>query len=123
MANFDNVVGLAKDIAETAGKTAERVVGISKLKLRVSQINSEIKKAYEKLGSAVYNMKKANYEDDGLIASVVEEVDDLHAERAKVEAKIASLKKQVICNTCGAKNPEDAVYCVKCGSRFENTEE
>ena len=88
MANFDNVVGLAKDIAETAGKTAERVVGISKLKLRVSQINSEIKKAYEKLGSAVYNMKKANYEDDGLIASVVEEVDDLHAERAKVEAKL-----------------------------------
>ena len=123
MSAFDDVVDKAKDIAETAGKKAEKVVEVSKLKLRVSQINSEAKKAYEKLGSAVYHMKKANYEDEGLIASVVEEVDELYAERAKIEARLASLKNQVICDTCGAKNPEDAVYCVKCGSRLFDTEE
>ncbi len=123
MSAFDDVVDKAKDIAETAGKKAEKVVEVSKLKLRVSQINSEAKKAYEKLGSAVYHMKKANYEDEGLIASVVEEVDGLYAERAKIEARLASLKNQVICDTCGAKNPEDAVYCVKCGSRLFDTEE
>ncbi len=123
MSAFDDVVDKAKDIAETAGKKAEKVVEVSKLKLRVSQINSEAKKAYEKLGSAVYHMKKANYEDEGLIASVVEEVDELYAERAKIEARLASLKNQVICDTCGAKNPEDAVYCVKCGNRLFDTEE
>ncbi len=123
MSAFDDVVDKAKDIAETAGKKAEKVVEVSKLKLRVSQINSEAKKAYEKLGSAVYHMKKANYEDEGLIASVVEEIDGLYAERAKIEARLASLKNQVICDTCGAKNPEDAVYCVKCGSRLFDTEE
>ena len=123
MSAFDDVVDKAKDIAETAGKKAEKVVEVSKLKLRVSQINSEAKKAYEKLGSAVYHMKIANYEDEGLIASVVEEVDGLYAERAKIEARLASLKNQVICDTCGAKNPEDAVYCVKCGSRLFDTEE
>ena len=123
MSAFDDVVDKAKDIAETAGKKAEKVVEVSKLKLRVSQINSEAKKVYEKLGSAVYHMKKANYEDEGLIASVVEEVDGLYAERAKIEARLASLKTQVICDTCGAKNPEDAVYCVKCGSRLFDTEE
>jgi ribosomal protein L40E len=123
MSTFDNVLDKAKDIAETAGKKAEKVVEISKLKLRVSQINSEAKKAYEKLGSAVYHMKKANYEDEGLIASVVEEVDELYAERAKVEARLASLQNQVICSTCGAKNPEDAVFCVKCGNRLFETGE
>lgn len=122
MATFDDVVDKAKDFAETAGKTAEKVVEVSKLKLQVSQINSEIKRAYEKLGSAVYHMKKADYEDDGLISSVVEEIDSLFAEKDSVEAKLAALRNQLICTTCGAKNPKDALYCVKCGSRLQDEE-
>lgn len=122
MATFDDVVDKAKDLAETAGKKAERVVEVSKLKLQVSQINADIRRAYEKLGSAVYNMKKANYEDEELIASVVEEIDDLVEDRASTEAKLAVLKNQVICDTCGAKNPQEAVYCVKCGSRLVDAE-
>ena len=122
MATFDDVVDKAKDFAETAGKTAEKVVEVSKLKLQVSQINSEVKRAYEKLGSAVYHMKKANYEDEGLIASVVEEIDGLFADKDAVEAKLAALRNQMICDTCGAKNPKDAVYCVKCGSRLQDEE-
>ncbi len=124
MATFDDVVDRAKDFAETAGKKAERVLEISKLKLQVSQISSDIKQAYAKLGNAVYNMKKANYEDEGLIKSVVEEIDTLFAARAATEAKLAALRNQVICDTCGAKNAEDAVYCNKCGSRLvDNAEE
>jgi ribosomal protein L40E len=122
MATFDDVVDKAKDFAETAGKKAERVVEISRLKLQVSQINSDIRRAYEKLGSAVYNMKKANYEDADLISSVVEEIDGLVEDRASTEAKLAALKNQVVCDTCGAKNPQEAVYCVKCGSRLMDAE-
>lgn len=123
MSTFDNVVDMAKDLAGTAGKKAEKVVELSKLKLRVSQINSEVKKAYEKLGSGVYHMKKTGYEDEGLIDSVVEEIDTLAAERTRVEEKIAKLKEQVVCETCGAKNKKEAVYCIMCGSRIQDAEE
>ncbi len=123
MATFDDVVDKAKDIAECAGKKAEKVVEVSKLKLQVSQINSEVRHAYEKLGRAVYNMKKADYEDAGLIDSVTEEIDGLFSEKEKIELKIASLKNQVLCSTCGAKNSSDAVYCVKCGCRLNSEEE
>ncbi len=123
MATIDDVVDRAKDLAGIAEKKAEKVVELSKLKIRVSQLNSDIKKAYEKLGSAVYHMKKADYKDEELISSVAEEIDDLIAEKAKAEAKIALLKNQTVCSTCGAKNPSDAVYCVKCGSRLNSEEE
>lgn len=123
MATFDDVVDKAKDLAETVGKQTEKVVEISKLKLQVSQVNSDVKHAYEKLGSAIYNMKKANYEDEGLIASVVEEIDGLMEERVRAEAKLATLKNMVICEACGAKNQQDAVYCTKCGSRLMDAED
>ena len=113
---FDRVVDKAKVFAETAGKKAEKAVEISKLKFRVSQINSEIRKIYEKLGRAVYNMKKANYEDRGLVESVAEEIDELFAEKAAVERKIAFLKSMVVCPVCGAKNARTETFCGKCGS-------
>lgn len=119
---FDSVVDKAKDVAGQAGKQAEKVVEISKLKLQVSQINSELKKAYAKLGSAVYNMKKADYTDDGLIDSVTGEIDDLLGRKKAAEKQLAALRKLTICPTCGAKNPMDALFCNKCGARIAKGE-
>ena len=119
---FDRVMDKAKVFAEAAGKKAEKAVELSKLKLRVSQINSEIRKIYEKLGKAVYNMKKADYDDPGLIESVAEEIDELFAEKAAVERKIARIRSLVICPVCGAKNPNDSDFCCKCGTTFSNND-
>ena len=119
---FDSAINAAKDIAQTAGKKAEQLIEISKVKIQITQINGSIAKTYEKLGSGVYNMKKADYMDESLITSLVSQIDDLIAEREAAKAKLAELKEMVICPECGARNPKNVPYCSYCGNKIKKDE-
>ncbi len=118
---FDDFLGKAKDVADAAGKKTGELVEISKLKLQCVKLNSAIKERYEKLGSAVYSMKKSDYENPELISSMVEEITELLDKLNETSEKIADIKNISICSCCGAKNPPENVYCAKCGSKLDGT--
>lgn len=118
---IEDIFGKAKQVANAAGKKTGELVEISKLKLSAMQINSDIKELYEKLGSAVYSMKKANYDNPELVVSLVEEIDEKRVELREVNEKVAVLQKSKECPCCQTKNPQDAFYCQKCGSRLTVT--
>lgn len=120
---FEDVFGKAKKAANVAGKKTEELVEISKLKFSAMQINTDIKALYEKLGNAVYSMKKANYENPDLVDGLVEEIDDKRKELKNIHAEIAVLQKAKECPCCQTKNPKDAYYCQKCGSKLPVTAE
>lgn len=120
---FEDVFGKAKKAANVAGKKTEELVEISKLKFSAMQINTDIKALYEKLGNAVYSMKKANYENPELVDGLVEEIDDKRKELKDIHDEIAVLQKAKECPCCQTKNPKDAYYCQKCGSKLPVTEE
>lgn len=115
---FEEVIEKAKDIAYVASKKTGEVVEVSKLKLKCVQINGKIKGAYEKLGSAVYNMNKNGYKNDELVDAVCEEVDELLFELDKISSELETIKNVIICPTCGKKNPTTSYFCSKCGSRI-----
>lgn len=83
----------------------DELVEISKLKLSAMQVNTDIKALYEKLGSAVYSMNKAHYENSELLESLIEEIDEKRAELKKINDKIAVLQKAKECPCCQTKNP------------------
>lgn len=120
MNTFDDFIEKARDVCSVAGKKTGEVVEISKLKLECVKLNSEIKKLYEKLGSTVYSMMKSSYENQTVIDSLTEEIDENLAELADLNERISDLKNISICNVCGAKNPVDNYYCAKCGSRIKS---
>jgi len=120
---LEDIYSKAKKAAEFAGKKTETVVSISKLKLTAVQINSDIKMLYEKLGTAVYGMQKAGYENPELVADLVEEIDEKRKDLKKVRDRIALLQKAKDCPCCQSKNPKDAYYCQKCGSRLSEGKE
>ena len=61
MANINEFINTAKDLADLAGKKAGEAVEVSKLKINNVKINGEIQKTYEKLGAFVYKFQKRLY--------------------------------------------------------------
>ncbi|MCL2014304.1 MAG: zinc ribbon domain-containing protein [Oscillospiraceae bacterium] len=120
MAVFEDILEKAKEITYTAGKKTGEIYEVSKLKWQVMQVNNEVKAIYEKLGSSVYGMVKADYENPDLVASIVKEIDILLEKLNIINEKIAKLQKINLCNQCGSKNPVDYAYCFKCGTKLQN---
>jgi len=117
---FDSFMEKAKGAYDVAAKKTGELVEISKIKLECVKVNNEIKRLYEKLGSAVYSMVKANFENQDVIDSITEEIDESLAKLSKLNEKLSDIKNINICSVCGCKNPEDNYYCSKCGTRIKS---
>lgn len=116
---FDTIFEKAKDVYDIASKKTGEMVEISKIKLDCVKINNEIKKLYEKLGCSVYSMLKSDYENQDVIDSIAEEIDDKLKKLAYLNGKLNEMRNVIICSACGTKNPEENFYCCKCGSRIK----
>lgn len=117
---LEGFIDKAKEVCEVAGKKTAEVVEISKIKLDCVSINGEIKRLYEKLGSCIYSMVKANYENQDVIDSIIEEIDDYKAQLEILNEKLGIIKNIITCSACQTKNPQENFYCAKCGSRIRD---
>ena len=124
---FNRFISKAKEAANVAGKGAGDVVDSSKLKLREVKISTDIKEAYERLGSIVYDSIKHDTDNRQLVDMVVSELDGLLTELDELKTKDAAVVGQVICPKCNALNNEEFTYCSRCGAalyqKAEKTEE
>ena len=118
MNGFDEFLYKAKTLATAAGKKTGEVVEVSKLKLQAVQINSDIQKAYERLGSIQYEHEKTGADNSDLVKVCISEIDALLAELSDLNDRISTAKSTTRCPNCGATNPEDAVFCSRCGSNL-----
>lgn len=119
MSVLDDVVGMAKTVAETAGKKTEELMSFSKVKIAAMNTNADLTKAYQRLGVIVFDAKKNKIEIDEVVDSIVDEIDELKIKLDEYNLKIAEMKKQRICTRCGTKNGPDAVFCNGCGAKLE----
>ena len=120
MANINEFINTAKELADLAGKKAGEAVEVSKLKINNVKINGEIQKTYEKLGAFVYKFRKSGEENNELIDMCVKEIDELLAALEENEKRINETRHKVKCPDCGALNDIQAVYCMKCGGKLQN---
>lgn len=117
---FDDFLLKARDIADAAGKKTSEIYEVSKYKYECIKLNGEIKRLYEQLGSSVYSMVKGGYDNNELVESLTEEIDE-HLDRLKaINELIAGMKNLSLCPVCGAKNSADSLYCSKCGSKLRS---
>lgn len=116
MSTFDSFFNRARDVANDVGKKANDAVEISRLKLQVVSLGSDIDKVYQKLGLMVYEMVKAGSENRGLVDGCVAEVDALKARLDEVNGKIDELKNVRRCDSCGNAVDITAQFCPICGN-------
>lgn len=118
MSFVDNVINTTKNVAATAGKKTDEAIRISKLKMKKSQLNSDIKNKYEKLGALVYEMAKSGEKETEAFDALIEEIDAANRELDDVNKQLDELRGKVTCTVCGVKTDNDNAFCPKCGAKL-----
>ncbi len=118
MGFLEDVISTGKNVVTTAGKKTDEAVKMSKLKIKQTQINSEIRGKYEKLGEMIYQMKKSGEQDDAAFEEAVAGIDESYAKLDEIDKQIDELKEQVTCPGCGCKTKDENLFCPKCGTKL-----
>lgn len=118
MGFLDNVINTGKNVVSSAGKKTDEAVRFSKLKVRETQINGDIRTRYEKLGELIYQMAKAGEKDDAAFNEQIAGIDACYNELADIAKQFDEIKNLVTCPKCGSKCKDDMSYCPKCGAKL-----
>ena len=118
MGVFEDVVSKAKTAADYATKKTGEIVEVTKLKINASEVEGKIKKELLELGKKVYSASKEETDCTEFVKEKADSIDKLHAELEEIHKNIAELRSEKICSACMTSNPQDAVYCQKCGAKL-----
>ena len=118
MSFLDDVISTGKNVVSAAGKKTDEAVRFSKLKIKESQLNSDIKSKFEKLGALIYEMAKSGEKDNEQFDAFIAELDGCYAELEGIGRQLDELRSEVTCPGCGAKCKDDNAYCSKCGAKL-----
>ena len=109
MAFFDDLKAVLSEMAKTVGEKSEQLVGISKLHLKKTNLNNELKATYLEIGKMIYEEKKAGAEFSDAIVQLCQKVDMGLEAIAEVEAEIEAAKAEGKEATVEETAPEDDV--------------
>lgn len=118
MSFFDNVISTGKNVVSNAGKKTDSAVKLSKLKIRETQINNDIRSRYEKLGELTYQAYKSGEKSDDELNEQLKGLDDCYTELEDISKQTDELKNMVTCPKCGAKHKDEDAYCSVCGAKL-----
>ena len=116
MSALDDLLDKARQMADVAGRKTEEVVEASKNKMQAYKITTNIQRAYEKLGSIVYDSAKYGTDSTQLVESCIAEIDEMLAQLEEVNRKLDASRPGVTCSACGYTNTMGSAYCNKCGA-------
>lgn len=111
MAIFDDVVVNAKSAASAVSKKAGELYDLSKLRITLASLRSDLNKQYQALGESVY--VDASSED---IEAIKTEIDEIIQNISDVEKVLAAARNCVKCPQCGQKLNKNAAFCFTCGA-------
>lgn len=118
MSFFDDVINTGKNVVSTAGKKTDSAVRLSKLKIKETQINNDIRSRYEKLGEFIYQASKSGEKNEDELNEHLTGLNDCYTELEEISKQTDELKNMVTCPKCGAKHKDDDAYCSVCGEKL-----
>ncbi|HHV50269.1 MAG TPA: zinc ribbon domain-containing protein [Candidatus Avimonas sp.] len=119
MATIDDVISKAKTVAEAAGKKTSEFIEITKLRIEIAEQEREMASIFEGLGRLVYDSKKSGEDATSLIDECVDKIDECQNKINDLKRQIDEYRFTLRCKECGTPNPDDALYCKKCGVKMD----
>ena len=117
---LENVLTKTKAIMNVVGEKVNEFVDVSKTNIKISELKSELKSEYEKLGKLMYESRKNNIEEiNSEINKFVSKIDLIYNKMEKLKTKIAMSKNKTICKSCNSLNEDKAIYCKSCGKKLD----
>lgn len=115
-----------RKIKDSAGKMSDRaqnVVEIGRLNTQISNIEREMGLYYQKMGEVFYEgyrLKDMSAAEKEML-ELAKTCELLVEERDEIRLKIAELKNERLCSSCGKSIAQDALFCPYCGSKLEKS--
>lgn len=115
-------------IKDGAGKVTDRAqnaVEIGRLNTQIANIEREMDLYFQRMGEVFYEgyTRKDMSNAEKEMLELAKTCDLLSEERSEVRAKIAELKNERLCVSCGKAVAEDALFCQYCGHKLEKSKE
>lgn len=110
----DTIVTAGKDVSQKAKEVSE----IAKLKLDIRSKEDFVEKQYIALGTSYYAAHKND--EDSADTEQFRMITEALSEIERMKKQVLVLKGAAECPKCGAKMPEDAVFCSSCGTKMDD---
>ena len=118
MATWEDVICKAKELADAAGRKVTDVAEVTKQKLKIAENERAVRDALEAIGRVVYESRKEDVSpDEEIMSELMRQVDELCLENERLQADVDHYCGRKVCS-CGAANPQGAVYCNSCGKQL-----
>ena len=115
---------ISKKVGDTASNTYNTVADKSgklieetKLKISISEKQTDIDEIYEEMGKAVYNLYKADEDVGKEFTKQCKKIDKLNDEINNMNTKILYNKGLRTCSSCGEVITLDSKFCTNCGEK------
>lgn len=118
-----------QDLASDTKVKADNAIQISKLNNKIGEKKRENDVLHRQLGEAYYVFAKGNGEEEKL-SQLIEKISTNLTEIEDINKQIEGIKNsenavpvdKKTCPKCGSVVSKDAVFCTKCGNKFEEVE-
>ncbi|MBO5477438.1 MAG: zinc ribbon domain-containing protein [Clostridia bacterium] len=109
----DTATDAYNTVADKSGKLIEE----TKLKISISEKQTDIDEIYEEIGKAVYNAYKSGEDVGKEFTKQAKKIDKLNEEIAEMNKKILYNKGLRTCESCAEVIPLDSKFCINCGKK------
>ena len=100
-------------VANKSGKLIEE----TKLKLAISDKETDIEKIYQEIGKTVYDQYKDGEDVGKVFTKECKKIDKWKREIEEMNTRILYNKGLRVCATCGEIVPVESVFCQNCGEK------
>lgn len=95
MSFLDEVIMNTKSALETIGKKANKVVDMSKLRIRQAELTKDLSKAYERTGKIVYDFNKRGLSYTDELSNQILVIDKICKDLENIKEDIKKAKEEV----------------------------
>lgn len=109
----------AGTLLDAAGQKASSLLSVSKLNIRIADLNAQVNGLLQEVGSMVYGTHTGNIADSDTLLEKLREIDGVNRQIEDAKAEILRLRKEVrICPLCGASAQKGDGFCRQCGTKL-----
>ena len=116
MSGMDQWMGKAREMANAAGKMAGEALDASKTKVQELKLSGDLKDAYARLGTVVYDARRGGVDNEKLVDLILGEIETLRKELKALNPQQEAESRELYCPQCGAANDPEDLFCPKCGA-------
>lgn len=117
MTFFDEFKRNASDVAGKAAKKTNELTNIAKLNVSIKSCESKLGTVYEEIGRMFYMAERTGDDYTSEIAASIMKADKIKSDISAYKAKIAQLKRIIVCDACGNEIPDEFAFCSYCGAK------